>query len=77
MSCYHATTVTRYDSKTDFDVCPYCVYSAAGEAFGTCPWRGYRAAVASPFGACRCCAFRHGRVADYSTILPLILLLTL
>ena len=42
MSGYHATTVTRCDSRADFGVCPCCGYSAAGEPFGACPCHGYR-----------------------------------
>ena len=42
MSGCHAVTVTRCDSRADFDACPYCGYSAVGEPFGAYPCSGYR-----------------------------------
>ena len=49
MSGYHAATVTRCDSRTDFGVCPCYGYSAAGEPFSACPCSGYSAAAGEPF----------------------------
>ena len=60
MSGCHAATVTRCDSRADFDVCPCCGYSAAGEPFGAYPCRDYSVAAGSPFGACLCRAFTQG-----------------
>ena len=45
----HAATVTRCDSRADFNACPYCGYSAAGEPFGACPCRDCSAAAGEPF----------------------------
>ena len=73
---YHAATVTRYDSMTDFGACLCCGYSAAGEPFGAYPYRGYSAAVGEPFWLLPLPRVQ-GRQADYFIILPLILLLTL
>jgi len=41
--------MTRCDSRADFDACPCCGYSAAGEPFGACPCRGYSATAREPF----------------------------
>ena len=49
MSGCHVATVTRCDSKTDFDADPCCAYSATGKPFGACPCRGYIAAAGEPF----------------------------
>ena len=40
-------TVTRCDSRADFDACPCCGYSVTGEPFGTCPCSGYSATAGS------------------------------
>ena len=78
MSGYHAAIVTRCDSRTDFDTCPCCGYSAAGEPFGACPCSCYSGTAGSPFRRRLSLPYIHTRgVADYLTILPLILLLTL
>ena len=49
MSGRHAVTVTRCDSRTDFDVCPCYGYSATGEPFDAYPYRGYSASAGEPF----------------------------
>ena len=49
MSGYHATTVTRCDSRANFSACPCFGYSAAGEPFDACPCRGYSATAGEPF----------------------------
>jgi len=69
-------TVTRCDSRADFDACPCCGYSAAGEPFGACPCSSYSATAGSLSTSVPAVRSYRG-AADYITILPLILLLTL
>jgi len=62
----HADTVTRCDSRADFDVYPCCGYTVAREPFDVCPYRDYSAAVGSPFDTHLYCTYR-GSAADYFT----------
>ena len=53
MSGCHDATMPRYDNRADFDACPYCGYSVAGEPFHAYPYSGYSTAagaLSTPYG---------------------------
>ena len=67
MSGCHIATVTRCDSRADFDACPCYGYSVVGESFDVCPYSGYSAAAGSlstPVPA----AHSYRGTADYLTV---------
>ena len=71
MTGCHAATVTRCDSRADFDVCPCCGYSAAGKPFGACPYNSY-STTAGSLSTSVPAVRSYKEAADYLTMLMVV-----